>query len=446
MLDGRTTSATVGLITADLEPFTGARWLALPVPNAPSQVFLQCLGDDDGPRFLNGGTEDGKVGLAPSTEDPFSGTRWEVSSPAGKDTVFLECRGASTGGVNARVLHGNLGEGTVGLVHNKGDAFSATQWNIVNGQPIPSGGPGATSATSQPTSTPSLALFGLGHPGPPVVYMAWQASDGRVSVMQDVLSNAPRTISLSHVCRDRPALAFDNTPQSDHKLYLAWTGLDQRINVMSSAGGLVFSGKKILPGISLFGPAIAVHNKTLVVAWTDADTGALKMMMGVDAPVLTTTETSSAAPALASEPVILAWTGTNAERQLNVMVFQPPPFSNLKTTLPSDGPSAATSMSGPSLDFKVEPRGGALVMGWSGLPGGPDHDNHLNIISSGASSRFSLFGGRRTVAPVSSGGVAILDTTKRKDGDVFAAWVDKNSPDARIITAPSYNQLPVISA
>jgi hypothetical protein len=82
-------------------------------------------------------------------------------------------------------------------------------------------------------------------------------------------------------------------------------------------------------------------------------------------------------------------------------------------------------------------------MGWVGLPGGPDQDNHLNIIFS---AEFSLFGERRTVAPVSVGGLAILDISQTADGDVLAAWVDKNSSDARIITAPSYNQLPVIAA
>jgi hypothetical protein len=70
ILDGRTATkpASVGLATGTLEPFTGTRWLALPVPGGSSnQFFLECLGDVDGPRFLDGRTEDGTVGLAPTT-------------------------------------------------------------------------------------------------------------------------------------------------------------------------------------------------------------------------------------------------------------------------------------------------------------------------------------------------------------------------------------------
>ncbi len=57
-LDGRTASLpplavpSVGLATGNVEPFTGARWLALPVPNAPAnQVFLQSLSDIEGPQI-----------------------------------------------------------------------------------------------------------------------------------------------------------------------------------------------------------------------------------------------------------------------------------------------------------------------------------------------------------------------------------------------------------
>jgi hypothetical protein len=39
---------------------------------------LKCLGDIDGPRWLDGRTADGTVGVAPTTEPPFTGTKWEV--------------------------------------------------------------------------------------------------------------------------------------------------------------------------------------------------------------------------------------------------------------------------------------------------------------------------------------------------------------------------------
>jgi hypothetical protein len=268
--------------------------------------------------------------------------------------------------------------------------------------------------------------------------------------MQDILSNGPQSMSLSHRCIDRPALAFDDTRGGDHRLYLAWTGDDQSINVMSSTGGLVFSGRKILPGRSRFGPGIAAVDGRPIVAWTDTNTGEVLMMNGLDADIFPTGETSIAAPALgllhqfASEPLILAWTGTDPDQRLNVKVGEEPPFPpRTKTTLDASGPNAATSDSGPSLDFKVGPGGaGFLVLGWTGRPGGEDHDTHLNIIFS---AEFSIFSQRRTVAPISRGGLAVIDAFRQADGDMLAAWVDKSSPDARVNTA-AYNSLPVIAA
>ncbi len=41
-------------------------------------LTLKCLGNIEGPRFLDGRTGYGTVGLAPSTDGPFTGTHWEV--------------------------------------------------------------------------------------------------------------------------------------------------------------------------------------------------------------------------------------------------------------------------------------------------------------------------------------------------------------------------------
>jgi hypothetical protein len=177
ILDGRTTSkpASVGLTTSTLEPSTGARWLALPVIGGPpNQFFLKCLGDIDGPRFLDGRTQDGTVGLAPTTKEPFTGTRWNVID-AGFDEVFLQCAGSSTGGKDVRFLNGLLGSGSVNLVERSTGGIIGlhpnTRWRVVDGQPLPNGGGsdtppffGATSATSD--SSPSLLFTALGVGGP----------------------------------------------------------------------------------------------------------------------------------------------------------------------------------------------------------------------------------------------------------------------------------------
>jgi hypothetical protein len=265
--------------------------------------------------------------------------------------------------------------------------------------------------------------------------------------MLDVLSQ-PFTVSLGIKCIFQPALAFD---QATQKFLLAWTGPDRSINVMFSDDGLVFGGRRQVqgPGSSAFAPALAGVNGTPVLAWTDANTGELKLMNGLDGDVFASGETSFAAPALVflpqfvSEPLIIAWTGTNAERQLNVAFseFDPkfPPFQH-KTTLESQGSRAATSISGPSLAFKAAFEGGQLFMGWTGLPGGPDQDNHLNFISS---DNFELFDSRVTFLPVSSVGPAIVDVTNTADGDLLFAWTDRQS--LRINVAHS-NDLPTIPA
>jgi hypothetical protein len=73
-LDGRTADGTVGL--APNRSFTGTRWQVIQIGS--DIVVLKCLGDIEGPRWLNGSTADGTVGVAPTTESPFTGTKWEV--------------------------------------------------------------------------------------------------------------------------------------------------------------------------------------------------------------------------------------------------------------------------------------------------------------------------------------------------------------------------------
>jgi hypothetical protein len=79
-LDGRTANGTVGLAPNTNRPFTGTRWQVVQVDsNNPNIVALKCLGDIEGPRWLDGRTADGTVGLASKTEPPFTGTKWEVA-------------------------------------------------------------------------------------------------------------------------------------------------------------------------------------------------------------------------------------------------------------------------------------------------------------------------------------------------------------------------------
>jgi hypothetical protein len=78
-LDGRTAGGTVGLAPTNQKPYTGTRWQVVPLDNNnPDIGGLKCMGNIEGPRWLDGRTGNGTVGLAKTTDPPFTGTKWEV--------------------------------------------------------------------------------------------------------------------------------------------------------------------------------------------------------------------------------------------------------------------------------------------------------------------------------------------------------------------------------
>jgi hypothetical protein len=133
-LDGRTQDGSVGLTDSSDPPFTGTHWAAMGV--AHNVVTLTCLGDNPGPRFrgdlpgprfLDGRTGDGSVGLAESTGPPFSGTRWNAveAGELGESIIALRCLADIDG---PRFLN-RMQDGTVGLTSNP-DPFSSTRWHV----------------------------------------------------------------------------------------------------------------------------------------------------------------------------------------------------------------------------------------------------------------------------------------------------------------------------
>ena len=52
------------------------------------------------------------------------------------------------------------------------------------------------------------------------------------------------------------------------RLWLAWTGTDRRLNVMSSPDGVTFDQKVTLDERSTTAPSLTVHNGRLVIGWT----------------------------------------------------------------------------------------------------------------------------------------------------------------------------------
>jgi hypothetical protein len=94
-------------------------------------LALQCLGDIEGPRFLDGRTGDGTVGLAPDING-FSGTRWQ-SARTSEGIITLKCLGDIDG---PRYLYGTAGNGTVGLSPEA--FFSGATWDYGRSSDAPS--------------------------------------------------------------------------------------------------------------------------------------------------------------------------------------------------------------------------------------------------------------------------------------------------------------------
>ncbi len=83
-LDGRTHNGTVGLAPHTKPPYTGTRWHLttnsrnVQNPNAAG-YFLECLGEEPAPRWLDGRTDNGDVVLSPTRSAPYTGTRWWIA-------------------------------------------------------------------------------------------------------------------------------------------------------------------------------------------------------------------------------------------------------------------------------------------------------------------------------------------------------------------------------
>ncbi len=126
-LDGKTQDGTVGLAPSLTKQYSGTKWAV--VRAGEGIVALKCLGFTEGNRWLDGRTAEGKVGLAPHTNKPFSGTRWQVieADQNNPTFVFLKCLGQVEG---PRWLDGQTQYGTVGLAPKTDPPFTGTKWEV----------------------------------------------------------------------------------------------------------------------------------------------------------------------------------------------------------------------------------------------------------------------------------------------------------------------------
>jgi outer membrane protein assembly factor BamB len=209
------------------------------------------------------------------------------------------------------------------------------------GPPTPLTGPDARSDYE-----PGFA-FGAKHAA-----LAWTGGDGQL--------NAVRTIDLINFIDKRtydgdskpeelsdygPALAF-----GDGRFFLAFTGTDGQINVMTSVNGVDYSNKVVLADqLTDAAPRVAFVGSRIYVLFKGIDNQQLNVYeMTAMATVVPTgrqtvlNERSDFAPSLASDPksdrAYLAWTGrnqnlfTNTDPRLNTLVW--PSIDDLMTGKP----------------------------------------------------------------------------------------------------------------
>jgi hypothetical protein len=195
-------------------------------------------------------------------------------------------------------------------------------------------------------------------------------------------------------------------------LYLGWTGTDNRLNLLKSADGRTFGGKRTLGDTSDLGPALAGDGGQLFLAWIGRDgDGHLNVMRSSDgqtfgrlaesrggAPaVIPFPETSDTAVGLAvgGGKVFIAWRGVG-NRQINIMwaATTALSFSDAdKTTL------AETTNVPPALTFT----GNGLFLSWTG------DDGRLNVapVNTTAAHAVSL-GTKKTIGDTAVSGPALV--------------------------------------
>ncbi len=126
-LDGRTRDGTVGLAPTTGGDYTGTHWLVEDgVDDGYGGITLKCLGAVDGPRYLNGRTQSGTVDLAPNPSGGYSGAHWEVIDE-GDGRVSLKCLGTLGG---PHYLNGLTQSGGVDLSPDNGGGYSGAHWQV----------------------------------------------------------------------------------------------------------------------------------------------------------------------------------------------------------------------------------------------------------------------------------------------------------------------------
>jgi hypothetical protein len=237
------------------------------------------------------------------------------------------------------------------------------------------------------------------------LFMAWTGTDGTglLNIMPSIDGGKSFQIDKKHFVStsdgQEKSIAAPALISYRGLLLIAWTGTDGQglLNIATSADeGATWQSKVVMPETAIDGPALTFLSggvsgagfTTLVVAWTGTDSDHhintrttsdtnFGQLGQPDFGKSTFPDTSNFGPSLTTaisrdsgdQFVIIAWTGSDSNRQLNCG------FSGDGTTFGGKKTSSESSIAKPALvKFSIRPPD-ELVYAWTGTDG----EGHLNF-------------------------------------------------------------------
>jgi hypothetical protein len=132
-------------------------------------------------------------------------------------------------------------------------------------------GPGGSKTTFGETSIEGPTLtFANFLQAEPDLLIAWTGTDNRLNVLFFPIPGTPTKVTLAESSFHAPAIAFFGS-QGATTILLAWTGTDGRLNTMTSPDGRTFGNKVTTNETSAFGPALATFSNGFFIAWAGTD-------------------------------------------------------------------------------------------------------------------------------------------------------------------------------
>jgi hypothetical protein len=238
----------------------------------------------------------------------------------------------------------------------------------------------------------ALALtFNASEPPKGRSFIAWTGTDHRLNVIStqdEGLHNWGNKHTLNEESNHGPALQMYNG-----RLFIAWTGTDDRLNVMSSTDlGATWQNKRTLGETSHTEPALGIFNGRLILMWSGTDSnhhlnfiessnGGLTWGHKVTIP--DTSDYHSAIAVGVDHVPYFCWAGVGNE-QINLLHSENGKTNGFKASPNYKRTFRDTAANGPCVcEFK-----GKMFIGWTGT----DSSHHVNVaqLSRGAVAVYGL--------------------------------------------------------